>query len=546
MIDLLNHWSRLWAEYFGLVVAQNTIFLGLIFLLLTYLKNAPARTKYIISTLGLIKLLLPPFLPASFLGARLPLFMPEFTTTVTISPLPIMSEGFTAPKTQLNLLGFLFILWLGCAVLYILFSLISTLRLKMMLRNASPLSDKISVSIINDRKIRLCKSAKISMPLTMGIRPRKIFVPVSWDLWPRECRKMILQHEMAHIKRHDGLIQAFQILAQALYIFHPMVLLLNRRIREYREMACDDASIGSEKRSTVKYSRYLVEIAEKITQNTITCESVSALIRQKNELLNRVQYQMKEETMRVESKKKTNIILGSLILLTLPLSWYHSKEKPKASEAVATPQQTATAQADNPPVFTPGIAKPSQDIQIIEISLKADSRILINGESTTLSDLKKSLKVKIKGDPAETNITLKCDPEITMGTISDLQKALLGLNVRKIGFQNDSGESVPYNLPPEGTEERIQAILQKNVDVILINRTGQVMINVELVDISMINDLMKKHNLMHKNDLIVSIKPETETKYRDFLNVLNQVKTAGVNRIFISEPEITKAPPPRR
>ncbi len=128
------------------------------------------------------------------------------------------------------------------------------------------------------------------MPLSYGIFPTKIFVPASWNNWTPECRKMIIQHEIAHIKRRDGLVQFFQLLVQALYFFHPLVWLLSKYINEYREMACDDASIISDEGCPIQYSKYLVEISENVILTQFSNTPVSALIKQKNKLLNRLIY----------------------------------------------------------------------------------------------------------------------------------------------------------------------------------------------------------------------------------------------------------------
>ena len=61
MIQMLNGISSGWAEYFGWAVLQNTLFLAVLFLLLRFMRRAPAHIKYMIGCVGVIKLLLPPF-----------------------------------------------------------------------------------------------------------------------------------------------------------------------------------------------------------------------------------------------------------------------------------------------------------------------------------------------------------------------------------------------------------------------------------------------------------------------------------------------------
>ena len=66
MIYTMNNIAGHWLGYFSTTVIQNTIFLGIIFLALYLLRKANARIKYAVAFLGIVKLLVPPFLPGRF------------------------------------------------------------------------------------------------------------------------------------------------------------------------------------------------------------------------------------------------------------------------------------------------------------------------------------------------------------------------------------------------------------------------------------------------------------------------------------------------
>jgi bla regulator protein BlaR1 len=70
---------------------------------------------------------------------------------------------------------------------------------------------------------------------------------------------MILDHELAHIREWDGLAQTFQMILRALYFFHPLVWLINRRLDAYREMACDDDA-GMCRTGSFGYARMLASV----------------------------------------------------------------------------------------------------------------------------------------------------------------------------------------------------------------------------------------------------------------------------------------------
>jgi hypothetical protein len=54
----------------------------------------------------------------------------------------------------------------------------------------------------------------------------------------------ILAHELAHIRRHDYLVNLVQTLVETLLFYHPAVWWLSRRIRAERENCCDDLAVS--------------------------------------------------------------------------------------------------------------------------------------------------------------------------------------------------------------------------------------------------------------------------------------------------------------
>ena len=321
MIDLINNYASTWAGYFGLAVLQNTIFLAIVFIAFSLMKNAGAQTKYIIGVIGLGKLLLLPFIPAPLVdwfsrqGA-------EAVGGVGIGP--IMAWGTqqtTRPESTISTVGFFFLLWAVAAALYLLLAIGSTLVLRGKLAKAGLVESASQVHL----PVLLRQSSLISSPLSIGIFPKQIFLPSFWKALPAECQTVLIKHELAHIRRRDGIVQFLQILAQAIYFFHPLVWLLNERINEYREMACDDTAVKETQLSPLQYSKYLLHIAENVTHPHWSYISVSALIRQKNKLMSRVNYLIKEAAMKPNSKRKAGLIIVLLSMLVLPLSIYSSK-----------------------------------------------------------------------------------------------------------------------------------------------------------------------------------------------------------------------------
>ena len=90
------------------------------------------------------------------------------------------------------------------------------------------------------RPVRLLKSTAVCTPLAAGVRRPSILLPANCVDWPAKTIRMVLSHELAHVKRRDVFWQLAARTAAALYWFHPLTWLALRRMRQERERACDD------------------------------------------------------------------------------------------------------------------------------------------------------------------------------------------------------------------------------------------------------------------------------------------------------------------
>ena len=101
----------------------------------------------------------------------------------------------------------------------------------------------------------------ISVPMTWGLRAATLLLPTDAAEWPAERLRVVLLHELAHIRRHDWLTQMFGQVICALYWFHPLIWLLNRRAQIEAECACDDAVLLTGVRAK-DYATSLLEVVK--------------------------------------------------------------------------------------------------------------------------------------------------------------------------------------------------------------------------------------------------------------------------------------------
>ena len=87
----------------------------------------------------------------------------------------------------------------------------------------------------------------LSSATVLGITPQQL--------------EAVLAHELAHIRRHDYLVNVLQMLAETLFFYHPAIWWASRRIRVERELCCDDAAVEA-CGDAVCYAHALTSVAQ--------------------------------------------------------------------------------------------------------------------------------------------------------------------------------------------------------------------------------------------------------------------------------------------
>ena len=88
------------------------------------------------------------------------------------------------------------------------------------------------------RPVELLEGPPDSVPMTFGARKPAVVVPRSLLDSP-ESLKIVLAHELIHIRRADYVWALLDCLTAALFAFHPLIRLLRRGIERCRETSCD-------------------------------------------------------------------------------------------------------------------------------------------------------------------------------------------------------------------------------------------------------------------------------------------------------------------
>lgn len=185
-----------------------------------------------------------------------------------------IEEPSSQPLRTVSLFGWLA---LGCGLVWIASSLCLLIRLAWGWRRLERI--RHTAGAIDDETSRACRQLAVLLevpapqvlqtPFLPGPCLAGIFQPVilmpEWDRpsagKPQGGMRDILIHELAHLRRRDGLWNLLRQLATAVFFFQPLLWRLSRRMEINAEEACDDwvVALGADRQA---YAHMLTDVAE--------------------------------------------------------------------------------------------------------------------------------------------------------------------------------------------------------------------------------------------------------------------------------------------
>jgi HEAT repeat protein/beta-lactamase regulating signal transducer with metallopeptidase domain len=95
------------------------------------------------------------------------------------------------------------------------------------------------------RAVEVLQSTAVSVPAVIGAVRPVLLVPASvlTGLTPQQL-EVLLAHELAHVRRHDYLVNLVQSVVETLLFYHPAVWWVSGRVRAEREHCCDDLAVA--------------------------------------------------------------------------------------------------------------------------------------------------------------------------------------------------------------------------------------------------------------------------------------------------------------
>jgi beta-lactamase regulating signal transducer with metallopeptidase domain/Tol biopolymer transport system component len=325
------------------------------------LKNRSAHVRYLLWLVVLAKCLVPPLFtiplailpqdkisePTLISNAQMPAANVEMADTVRPTPIALPSLPVTSPTIMERLARVTARQWLGFGwivgvVVFFLFAVIKALQTNRWLwrqRRLPPVELKSTIeNVFYDVGVRTFPKVwlveGIGQPFVWGLLRGSIYLPTDFvKVNNHEHRRDILGHELNHVLRFDAAVNILQIIAQAVFWFHPFVWWANGKIRAEREKCCDEMAIARLGAKAKDYSNAIVNIliAEHESTRPIPSLAVAGPVKNIEERIKTMLRPGKKFYKHPSLPAVTIVVLGSL--LTVPTT------------------VVLTVRADQPPIF---------------------------------------------------------------------------------------------------------------------------------------------------------------------------------------------------
>jgi len=191
------------------------------------------------------------------------------TPEAEIPPLDHLEGGFFS-KASSPFLSWGIAIWLiGVTLLFLRLAISHTTIQRLRRSHSGPPNPSVTSSLkkISDQlgvrtSVQIVMSKAITIPIVIGCSRPVILLPVhSIAGLSRFQLNAILAHELAHVRRHDYLVNLLQHVLEIVFFFHPAVWFVSSAIRKEREFCCDDIALTTS-RNVIDYARALTTLEE--------------------------------------------------------------------------------------------------------------------------------------------------------------------------------------------------------------------------------------------------------------------------------------------
>jgi uncharacterized protein (TIGR03435 family) len=165
--------------------------------------------------------------------------------------------------------GWAVCIWIAGVLLLSLRAIGGWIRAQRLKRRVLPASGELEAMMTRLKQrlsisapVRLCTSATVQVPTVIGWLRPYILLPVTTITGLSESQlRAILAHELAHIRRHDYLVNLLQTAVETVLFYHPAVWWVGKQMRIEREHCCDDIAVAV-CGNAIEYAEALAELEQ--------------------------------------------------------------------------------------------------------------------------------------------------------------------------------------------------------------------------------------------------------------------------------------------
>jgi len=353
-----------------------------------------ARAAYALWLIPVSRLFMPTL--TDTVERAVPVSMPTpFAPVVTTEPLLLAASASQQP-TLLDQIGgwpnALLILWLGLALGLFVMRMLAFQR-----QRSAILSDASEIARVG--AIRIVRSAEVSGPVAFGMIDRVIAVPADFErIYDARERRLALEHELAHHRSGDLVINLFALILLCLQWFNPLAWIAHAAFRFDQEAACDARVLDKVKADDrANYGR---AIAKAASGRALLFASA---LDQRNTLHRRLKSMLSNPN---PGQRLTGqlLVLGA-IAVALPLTATRAIEyvdtaapAPLAAQATAVTAQPAVAADPAAPIAPAAPVAP--------LDIDREGAVMINGHARQWRDLTPAEKNEVRRSIAEAKAEL--------------------------------------------------------------------------------------------------------------------------------------------
>jgi TonB family protein len=183
------------------------------------------------------------------------------------------------------------------------------------------------------REIVLLQTDAPNLLATWGVFRPRVLLPSHAREWPQDRVHVVLCHELAHIRRHDWLVQiAAQTLLTILW-FNPLMWVACARLRRESEQACDDAVLARGV-SAREYAGHLLDLARQCRRREFPWAAAATPMAHPSTLERRIAAMLNPRLNRTALSRRA-VVLTAFVLLavTLPTAAFRAAQAPPAALA---------------------------------------------------------------------------------------------------------------------------------------------------------------------------------------------------------------------